>query len=178
MSGKKRVSIISTAVSLLLALVLVLISHGNISKAEKQNEIMAHNFTELMRIVDEIVGAHNEGGMPKALAFVRDNKDRAAEAVKNLRRVCDYFEKVKVPGNLKDELEKVRAGIPDMRRFLDKYENMFHGVMLESEFLGYVREMSESVSFLEGDGNFILAEQAFMRKLKKLRGRKGGLIWL
>ncbi|MDE6726584.1 MAG: hypothetical protein K2J80_01435, partial [Oscillospiraceae bacterium] len=144
----------------------------------KQNDILANSFTELMRIVDEIIDAKNTGGMPKALAFVRDNKARASEAVKNLRGVCDYFEKVKVPGKLKGELAAVRAGIPDMRRFLDKYENMFREVMLESEFLGYVREMSESVSFLEGDGNFIIAEQEFMRKLKRLKSRKGGLMWL
>lgn len=162
----------------MLAFVLVMISFGNIKKAEKQNDILADNFTELLRIADEIVDANRTGGMPKTLTYVRENKDRAVKAVENLRGVCDYFEKVTVPGKLKGKLEKVRAGIPDMRRFLDRYENMFHDVMLESEFKGYVSEMSESASALKEDGNFIIAEQEFMRELKRLKGGRGGLMWL
>lgn len=162
----------------MLAFVLVMISFGNIKKAEKQNDILADNFTELLRIADEIVDANRTGGMPKTLTYVRENKDRAVKAVENLRGVCDYFEKVTVPGKLKGKLEKVRAGIPDMRRFLDRYENMFHDVMLESEFKGYVSEMSEAASSLKEDGNFIIAEQEFMRELKRLKGGRGGLMWL
>ena len=118
--------------------------------------------------------------MPKTLTCVRENKERAVKAVDNLRGVCDYFEKVKVPGKLKVKLTAVRAEIPDMRLFLDKYENMFGDVMLESEFKGYVREMSEAAtSMLENEGGFIIAEQEFMRELKRLDdNRKGGLMWL
>lgn len=179
MKKKTLISVLTTGtVGVVMALVLFTVSRGNIKKAEAQNEIMAESFTELVRIADEIVTANREGGMPKALAFVRDNESRAAKAVESLRGVCDYFEKVTVPRSLKDELEKVRAAIPAMRDFLDKYENMFHGVMLESEFKAYVSAMSESVSGLEGDGGFIIAEQEFMRKLKRLKSREGGLIWL
>lgn len=175
---KKLITVISTVAPLVIALVLVMISFGNINKAEKQNEIFAENFTELLRIVDEITETHSKNGMPKTLAYVRENKERAVKAVENLRGVCDYFERVTVPGALKDELEDVRVCIPAMRSFLDKYENMFHGVMLESEFKGYVHEMSASAKVLEESGNFIFAEQEFMRKLDRLKSRKGGLTWL
>ena len=175
---KKAITIISSAAPFVMALVLILISSGNINKATKQNEILADNFTELVRIVDEITTAFRDGGMPKTLEFVRDNKERAAKAVEELRGVCDYFEKITVPGALKDKLEAVRAGIPAMRDFLDKYENMFHAVMLEREFKEYVSEMSASVSELENEGSFIIAEQAFMRELNRLNSRKKGLMWL
>lgn len=179
--NKKTVSILSTVGAIVLGLVLFLISQGNIKKAEKQNEIFADNFTELMKITEEIVDSYRAGGMPKALAFVRDNKERAANAVANLRGVCDYFEKVNVPKKLKAKLENVRAGIPDMRMFLDKYENMFRGVMLESEFKGYVSEMSNAASALKEDGNFIIAEQEFIRELSRLRresSRYNRFMWL
>lgn len=175
---KKLKSVISIAAAVLLAIIPVVISQHNISKAEKQNDILAENFTELVRIAGEIADTYRANGMPKTLTFVRENKGRAVKAVENLRGVCDYFEKVKVPRKLKDELAKVRAGIPDMRNFLDKYENMFQDVMLESEFKAYVSEMSKSVSALQESGSFIIAEQEFMRAMKRLRGRKGGLMWL
>lgn len=178
--NKKLISILSGIGSVVLAFVLFMISHSNIKKAEKQNDILAENFTELTRIANEIVEANRAGGMPKTLMCVRENKDRAVKAVENLRGVCDYFEKVKVPNKLKDELAKVRAGIPDMRNFLDKYENMFQDVMLESEFKTYVFEMSDSVSALGESGSFIIAEQELMRELNRLRerGGRGGLMRL
>lgn len=176
---KKLISVLSTVLVFVAAFVLFMISNSNINKAQKQNDIFADNFTELARIVNEMTAANRDGGMPKTLAYVRENKERAVRAVENLRGVCDYFEKLNVPEALKDELAAVRAGIPDMRRFLDKYENMFHGVMLESEFKAYVSEMSRSVEALEKEGSFVIAEQEFMRELNRLKSRrKGGLMWL
>ncbi len=170
-------NIISVAGTFLIPLVLVLISHHNIKTAESNNKALMEGFYEIVSITDGILDAH-DSGMPQTLNYVRENKSRASEAVKKMRSVCDYFDKVTVPGKLKDELAAVRAAIPDMRRFLDKYENMFHDVMLESEFLGYVHEMSESVSALEDEGSFFYAESAFMKKLQRLERRRGGLLWL
>ena len=174
----KIIAVMSVVAPIIVALNIVLTSHGNIDKAEKQNEIFADNFTELVRIADEIVGATREGGMPKALAYVRENKERAEKAVKNLRGVCDYFENLNVPRELKDELTAVRASLPAMRSFLAKYERMFQTVMLEKEFLGYVKDMSESAEELEKNGNFIFAEQEFMREVKRLKSRRQGLTCL
>lgn len=179
--NKKTIPILSTVGAIVLGLVVFLISNGNIKKAEKQNEILAENFAEMLKITEEIVDSYRAGGMPQTLTFVRENKDRAVKTVENLRGVCDYFEKVKVPKKLKVRLENVRAGIPDMRRFLDKYENMFHGVMLESEFKGYVGEMSKAASALKEEGSFIVAEQEFMRELSRLRrgsSRYNRFFWL
>lgn len=180
MTKKKSISIATTAVAVIMGIAMALISHNNIKKAENMNTLFAENLTELLKIADEIVEA-NKGGRPNVLNCVRENKPRAVEAVNNLRTVCDYFEKVNVPKSLKDELVAVRTGIPAMRNFLDKYENMFHEVMLESEFLSYVHEMSVSVSALQDDGSFIYAEQSFMRKLKNLQQRSSRynrFIWL
>lgn len=157
----------------MIAFVLFMVSHGNIKKAEENNELLAVNFTELGRVLEDIAG-----GRPQMLASVRENKTRAVNAVNNLRKVCDYFEKVKVPGNLKTELAEVRASIPGFRRFLDKFENMFQDVMLESEFRSYVNELSDVVGTLTDENGFLLAEQRFMRKLKQLGDRRGGLMWL
>lgn len=157
----------------MIAFVLFMVSHGNIKKAEENNELLAVNFTELGRVLEDITG-----GRPQMLASVRENKTRAVNAVNNLRKVCDYFEKVKVPGNLKTELAEVRASIPGFRRFLDKFENMFQDVMLESEFRSYVNELSDVVGTLTDENGFLLAEQRFMRKLKQLGDRRGGLMWL
>ncbi len=170
MTKKKLISIASTVLAVIMGVTMALVSHNNIKKAENMNTLFAENLTELLKIADEIVDA-NKSGRPNVLNFVRENKSRAVEAVNNLRTVCDYFEKVNVPKSLKDELVAVRTGIPAMRTFLDKYENMFHDVMLESEFLSYVHEMSVSVTALQDDGSFIYAEQNFMRKLKSLRQR-------
>lgn len=180
MTKMKLVSIIASSMGLVLWLVTALVSQYNIKTAEKQNDIFAENFTEMLRIVDEITDTYKASGMPKALSFVRENKNRAVKAVNGVRSVCDYFETVTVPGALKDELEKVRATLPEMRRFLDKYENMFHEVMLESEFKAYVREMTESLSAFEENGGFIIAEQDFMRELEWLkdRNRRKKLLWL
>lgn len=174
---KKRtlISTLSAVGAILIAFVLFMISRENIKKAEKYNELLAVNFVELGMVLEDIAGA---GGRPQMLASVRENKPRALNAVNNLREVCDFFEMVKVPGNLKTELAEVRAAIPSMRRFLDKYENMFQDVTLESEFIAYVNEMSNSVEAIAGDNSFIMAEQRFMRKMKRLDDRKGGLMWL
>lgn len=180
MTKKKLISIASTAVAIIIGITMALVSHNNIKKAENMNSLFAESLTELVKISNEIVAA-NKGGRPNVLNFVRENKSRAVKAVNDLRTVCDYFEKVKVPKSLKDELAAVRKGIPAMRTFLDKYENMFHEVMLESEFLSYVHEMSVSVSALQDDGSFIYAEQDFMRKLKRLRqnsSRYNRFVWL
>lgn len=168
MTKKKLISIGVTAVSVIVAIAMVFVSHNNIKKAEDMNTLFAENLAELGSIASEIVAA-NKSGKPNLLNFVRETKPRAEEAVSSLRKVCDYFEKVNVPKSLKDELVSVRAGIPAMRRFLDKYENMFHEVMLESEFMSYVHEMTVAVSELEDEGSFIYAEQRFMRKLQQLR---------
>lgn len=172
---KKRtlISTLSSVGAILIAFVLFMVSHGNIKKAEENNELLAVNFTELGRVLEDITG-----GRPQMLASVRENKTRAVNAVNNLRKVCDYFEKVKVPGNLKTELAEVRASIPGFRRFLDKFENMFQDVMLESEFRSYVNELSDVVGTLTDENGFLLAEQRFMRKLKQLGDRRGGLMWL
>lgn len=174
---KKRtlISTLSVVGAFLTAFVLFMISRGNIKKAEENNELLAVNFVELGLILDDIASA---GGRPQMLASVLENKPRAVKAVNNLREVCDYFETVKVPGKLKTELIEVRAAIPGFRRFLDKYENMFQDVMLESEFVAYVNEMSDSVEAIAGDNSFIMAEQRFMKKMQRLDDRKGGLMWL
>ncbi len=166
MTKKKLVSIVTTAVAIIIGIAMVLVSHNNIKTAEKNNSLLADNFTELLKITEEILDAKKTGGAPRMLNYVRENKTRAVNAVNNVRSVCDYFEKVKVPKSLKNELAEVREGIPAMRTFLDKYENMFHEVMLESEFMSYVGEMSGSA---ESSAGFVAAEQKFMRKLKSLR---------
>lgn len=171
-------NIISAVVTLLIPLVLVLISHHNITTAKSHDKALYEGFSEISRITSDIIEANRSGGMPQTLNYVRENKSRAVEAVEKMRSVCDYFEKVTVPGKLKDELAAVRAAIPDMRCFLDSYENMFHEVMLESEFMSYVHEMSQSAAALDDNGGFFYAESAFMKKLGRLRDRRHGLLWL
>lgn len=175
MKKKTIIPILSVICSFLTAFVLFMISRGNIKKAEKYNELLAVNFAELAVVLEDIAGA---GGRPQMLASVLENKPRAVKAVNNLREVCDYFEKVKVPGNLKTELIEVRAAIPGFRRFLDKYENMFQDVMLESEFIAYVNDMGDSVEAITDDNGFIMAEQRFMKKMKRLKDSRRGLMWL
>lgn len=175
MKKKTIIPMLSVICSFLMAFVLFMISRGNIKKAEENNELLAVNFVELGLILDDIASA---GGRPQMLASVRENKPRAVKVVNNLREVCDYFETVKVPGKLKTELIEVRAAIPGFRRFLDKYENMFQDVMLESEFVAYVNEMGDSVEAIAGDNSFIMAEQRFMKKMKRLKDSRRGLMWL
>lgn len=172
-------AVLSAILAALLAIIPIAATESNVKKAERQNSIFAENLTELTKIADEIVTAKREGGMPRALSCVRENEQRALNAVRELRGVCDYFEKLSVPKSLKSKLEKVRETLPAMRGFLDKYENMFHGVMLESELVGYVGEMSAAAEAAMEDGGFIVAEQEFMRELKRQQERTGnGLIWL
>lgn len=171
-------NVISAAGALLIPLVLVLISYNNIKTAKSHDKTLYESFSEISRIASGIIEANRSGGMPETLNYVRENKSRASEAVDKMRSVCDYFDKVTVPKALRDELDAVRGAVPDMRRFLDSYENMFHEVMLESEFMGYVHEMSESVSALENEDSFFRAEAAFMKKLDRLRDRRRGLLWL
>lgn len=168
-------SILSAVVSLITAFTLFMISRGNIKKAEENNELLAVSFTETARILGDIAGA---GGRPQMLLSVSENKSRAVKAVNELRSVCDYFEKVKVPGVLKTELAQVRASIPGFRRFLDKYENMFQDVMLESEFKAYVNELSDTTGTLTDENGFLMAEQRFMRKLKQLDEGRDVFLWL
>lgn len=180
MKNKKVLTaILSAILAVLLAIIPIAATERNVKRAERQNSIFAENFTELLKIADEIVSAKREGGMPKALSCVRENEQRAVKAVRELRGVCDYFEKLSVPKSLKSKLEKVRETLPAMRGFLDKYENMFHGVMLESEFVGYVGEMSAAAEAMGEDGGFIFAEQEFMREMKRQQERtRNGLVWL
>lgn len=177
MTKKKLISIASTALAIIMSITMALVSHNNIKKAENMNTLLAKNFTELLKIVDEIVEAKKTGGAPKMLTYVRENKPRAETAVKNLRLVCDYYEKLHVPKSLRDELAEVRTHIPAMRTFLDKYENMFHEVMLEREFMEFVGEMSDSAEGIY----FISAEQEFMRELTRLQrssSRYNRFVWL
>lgn len=180
MKNKKVLTaVLSTILAALLAIIPIAATESNVKRAERQNSIFAENFTELTKIANEIVSAKREGGMPKALSCVRENEQRAIKAVRELRGVCDYFEKLSVPKSLKSKLEKVRETLPAMRNFLDRYENMFHGVMLESEFIGYVGEMSAAAEAMGEDGGFIVAEQEFMREMKRQRERtRNGLVWL
>lgn len=175
MNKKKLISILTTVGSLVLALVLVLVSHHNIKTAENNNTVLAESFTEMGKLLTGIIEA---GGSPQMLEYVRVNKPRAVKVVNDLRGVCDYFEKVTVPGSLKAELAEVRAGIPEMRNFLDKFESMFGDVMLESEFKANVGAAADAVSGFSDNDSFIMAEQRFMKKLERLRSRKGGLMWL
>ncbi len=161
--------------AVIIPLCLVLISNGNINKAKKQNDIFDENFTELAVITNEITAEYRANGMPAVLNLVRENKKRAETAVNALRGVCDYFENVKVPTVLKDKRDKVVSAAPAMRNFLDRYENMFHEVMLETEFKAFVSEMSSTADSIE---DFILYEQEFMREVERLNHRRGGLIWL
>lgn len=171
--------ILSAILAVLLAIIPIAATEHNVKKSERQNRIFAENLTELTKIANEIVNAKREGGMPKALSCVRENEQRAIKAVRELRGVCDYFEKLSVPKSLKSKLEKVRETLPAMRGFLDRYENMFHGVMLESEFVGYVGEMSAAAEAMAENGGFIVAEQEFMREMKRLHERtRNGLVWL
>lgn len=168
-------SILSVVVSAIVAVTLFMISHGNIKKAEENNELLAVNFTEIFRVLKDIA---NAGGRPQMLASVAENKPTAVKAVNELRSVCDYFENVKVPGALKTELTEVRAAIPVFRRFLDKFENMFQDVMLESEFKAYVHESSVAAETLADENGFLMAEQRFMRKLKRLDEGRDPFLWL
>lgn len=111
------------------------------------------------------------------LSYAISSKPRATEAANKLRGACDYFEKVRVPGALKDELAAVRAAVPEMRSFADSFEAMFGGVMLESEFMSAVEQMGLRAERLIARDGFAYAEASFMKELNRLDSSKG-FVWL
>lgn len=175
---KEFKTVISSIVSLIIAIVLFFgVSQHNIKKAERQNEIFAEGLSDMLRITEEMAQACRES-RSKMMVYIVENKDSAKAAIEKVRGVCRYFENVKVPKALKTELEKVQGCIPDMRRFLDKYEEIFDMTSID-DLKRRINEMTDTLDALGRDGGFILAEQEFMRELEhqRLYSRKV-FIWL
>lgn len=176
MTKKKLISIATTALAVIMGIVMVLVTWHNIKTANSNNRILEESLAEMGRLLDGILTADSK---PKMLAFVRENKPRAVKAANDLRAVCDYFEKITVPNSLKDELAEVRAGIPGMRDYLDKFEAIFGEVMLESELKASVHAAAEAAQVLDDEDGFLLAEQRFINEMRRLsRRRRGRLIWI
>ena len=125
MSKKKRNSIISVVVSIALGLTMFMLTDSHVKKAEKMHVQLAAGIMEMSAMISDLADAKNRGGAPEMLAYSRQNKARATAAADKIRQTCDYFEKVRVTGSLKDELRAVRAAIPEMRGFADSFEAMF-----------------------------------------------------
>lgn len=179
MSKKKLTSIISTVVAVALGLAMFLLTDGHIKKTKSVHEQMAAGFSEMRTLLSELMDAGTAGGMPAMLSYARSNKPRATEATNKLRAACDYFEKLRVPSSLKDELKAVRAGIPEMRSFADSFDAMFGGVMLESEFESAVADMGTRAERLVAADGFAQAEANFIKELNRLTSRsRSRFIWL
>lgn len=177
MSKKTRNSIISALISIALGLTMFFLHEGHMKKARETHSRLAAGISEMGTMMNELVDAANRGGAPEMLSYARNNKPRAAEAANKLRGACDYFEKVRVPGALKDELAAVRAGIPEMRSFADSFEAMFGGVMLESEFVSAAEQMGLRAERLVASDGFAYAEAKFMKELNRLDSQRG-FVWL
>lgn len=179
MERKKLISILTSVGAVALGLILFLISQSHINKALKKHERLASGFSEMYTLLSELKEAGEQGGKPQMLSFVRENKSRAAEAANKMREACDYYEKVRVPSALKSKLSAVREGIPEMRRFLDSFEGMFKGTLIESEFNASVALMGQNAKQLAESGGFVKAEADFIIELKRLKSRtRRRLIWL
>lgn len=177
--NKKLVSVITTVGAFALGFIMFMISKGHVDKAMKMHEQLVSGFSEMSLLLSELMDAGTSGGTPKMMSFARWNQARAAEAVNKMREVCDYFEKVKVPSALKSKLSAVREGIPEMRRFLDSFEGMFKGTLIESEFNASVALMGQNAKQLAESGGFVKAEADFIIELKRLKSRtRRRFIWL
>lgn len=176
--NKKLVSVLTTIGAFALGFIMFMISKGHVDKAMKMHERLGSGFSEMSALLNELVDAGNRGGMPQMLSFARENQTRALEATNKVREVCDYFEKVKVPSSLKSKLSAVREGIPEMRRFIDSFEGIFKGVMLESEFKAAVAVMGQNAERLAETGGFVKAEASFILELNRLRSGRKRFIWL
>lgn len=177
MSKKKLTSIISTVVAIALGLTAFLLTDGHIKKTKSVHDEMVAGFSEMRTLLSELMDAGRSGGMPEMLSYARSSKPRATEAANKLRAACDYFEKLRVPSSLKDELKAVRAGIPEMRSFADAFDAMFGGVMLESEFESAVADMATRAERLVAADGFAQAEADFIKELNRLNSRKH-FVWL
>lgn len=175
--NKKLVSVITTAGAFVLGFVMFMISKGHVDKALKMHDRLASGFSEMYALLLELKDAGVQGGKPQMLTFARENKSRAAEAANKMREVCDYYEKVRVPSALKSKLSAVRTSIPEMRRFIDSFEGVFKGVMLESELKDAVATLARETQLLAETGGFIKAESSFISEMKRLRSRRR-FIWL
>ena len=179
MDKKKLISILSGICPIVIALAMFFISHHHIDTARKMHERLTAGITEMTRLTSGISEAGRKGGKPQMLAYVRDNKPKAAEAANTVREVCDYYEKLKVPSALKDKHSAVREAIPQMRYFVNLFEGMFKEVMLESEFEAAVSAAAAGAESLAENDGFILSEQAFFSEMERIeRQRKSGLVWL
>ena len=170
--NKKLLSIISTAAAIVLALVMILLSEHNIKTARNNDELLDSGMDEIFALTD---GMSESGNMPHTLEYLRQNRERAQKAINDIRSVCDYYEKVTVPNKLRNQLTKVRAGIPAMRRFLDSYEKFFNST-LESEFRENAIIAADLVDGMRE--SFYIAEKEFITQMNELRHRKQGLLWL
>lgn len=177
MSKKTRNSIISALVSIVLGLTMFLLHEGHMKKAREAHSRLAAGISEMNTMMNELLDAAKRGGTPEMLSYARNNKPRATEAANKMRKSCDYFEKVRVPGSLKDELAAVRAGIPEMRSFADSFEAMFGGVMIESEFMSAAEQMAIRAERLVASDGFAVAEAKFMTELNRLNSKRG-FLWL
>lgn len=177
MSKKTRNSIISALVSIALGLTMFFIHDGHMKKARETHSRLAAGISEMSTMMSELVDAANRGGAPEMLSYARNNKPRAAEAANKIRKSCDYFEKVRVPGALKDELKAVRAAIPEMRSFADSFEAMFGGAMIESEFMSAAEQMAIRAERLVASDGFAQAEAKFMVELNRLNSKRR-FVWL
>lgn len=177
MSNKTRNSIISALVSIALGLTMFFIHNGHMKKVRAAHSQLAAGISEMSTMLTELLDARNSGGAPEMLSYARNNKPRATEAADKIRKTCDYFQKVRVPGALKDELAAVKAGIPEMRSFADSFEAMFGGVMIESEFVSAAELMGQRAERLVASDGFAYAEANFMQELYRLDKRRG-FVWL
>lgn len=177
MSKKKLTSILSSVVAIALGVAMAMISNGHVKKAKSVHEQLAAGIREMSVMINDLAAAKNSGGAPEMLAYARQNKARATAAADKIRQSCDYFQKVRVPSALKDELKAVRAAIPEMRSFADSFEAIFGGVMTESEFNSAVMAMGTRAERLLASDGFAQAESNFIKELNRLKSRRR-FVWL
>lgn len=177
MSRKRQASILSSVIAIALTLGMLFLTESHVKKARSMHELIVSGVSEMSAMLKELVAANEQGGAPQMLSYARQNKPRATEAADKLRKACDYFQKVRVPSSLKDELRTVKAGIPEMRSFADSFEAMFGGVMTESEFESAAKEMGRRAERLVASDGFAMAEAKFMQELNRLKSKRR-FVWL
>ena len=171
--NKKIISIIVTSVAIVITVIVTIVTSHNTKTAKKFDKLYNSAISEIFVMVD---GLDKCTTTQKMLGYVMQNKDRAKNAIDDIRSVCDYFEKVHVPSRLKSELAAIKNSLSDMRKFVDSIESVFTATLIS--------DMQEkclvTADYVDKAKEFAEAEKSFFDKLDRLRnrGKKFSFVWL
>lgn len=176
MDKKTKSIIASVFAAVLFAFTIVgkIITNSHLDNTREQ----AQNYNADLKTLSSLIKEANTLSSSNRVEYIKNSERSAKLAIEDIRKVLDYFEKLRVPSKLSAEYRDIKAAIERERGFMNAIEQMFEA-RSDEEFRAAALAAANTNS--EADDGFAMSLSRFIKKMENCvdtRRERRKFLWL